>query len=111
MHEGERITRPGVLFTALTHNFQEWFKANESISTSTDFLYDHDSFMQYSLSQNIPHNEASILWNAISKRPTVSRKLKYFQQECVVCPSFEEYNVPSKLSISELSRRYVWSHI
>lgn len=91
MHEGERITRPGVLFTALTNNFQEWFKANESISTSTDFLYDHDSFMQYTLSQNIPHNEASILWNAISKRPTVSRKLKYFQQECVVCPSFEEY--------------------
>ena len=87
--QGERITRPGKLLSALTENFKAWFTAHPSHQEDNKFLDNETLFMEMAASQHIPTHEAGILWNAISKQPHTSAKLRTFQQEVVQLPTYE----------------------
>ena len=91
LHEGERISLPGVILEKLTENFNTWFQSQSSAMESTDFLHDKNSFDQMTSDQGIPSSESEILWEAINKVPTTSPKLQQFQQEVVNTPTYKEY--------------------
>ena len=91
LHENQRITQPGVLLTILRDNFKEWFKAHSSDLQDDGFLQDYETFRVMTTSQHIPLDLANIIWDAMSKSPHPSAKLKAFQQEAIRTPSYAEY--------------------
>jgi hypothetical protein len=86
-------SEPGEIAATLTENFSKWFLADiqQQEPEEDQWLYNEDMFRIETARLHIPKDEATLIWNAMSKVSLDKRKILAFQEEVMVTPTLEQF--------------------